>query len=499
MKSMLIHSAITALTLFAMSLPNIALAQSGETLDTRIGKLSFTHDFANGYPVDATQKLLFDEMDFQRACQAYIWSIPLVGFAQWQYANTKQLGAKNGQFVSVESYEDLREGLTANATTPYVLVFTDLTDGPWVVELPEAEIRGAAHSMWQIGLGRMVKPGKYLLVGPGQEVPENAENNGYVVIQSSTINVMQVLRLLSEDRDERMSILKKIGVYPYAERSNPKPRGYTTPNGRPYQVWQPRGMEYWERLADIINREPIHERDRFMLAMLKPLGIEKGKPFKPDARQTKILTEAALVGEAMLTEAALVGEAMAKANDFSNPRLEDAHYAEGSHWEFATTGVPEQRRENYEDLDGRAAWFYEALTNDIGMHGQKTGKGQIYMAAYRDADGDWLDGEVNYTLHLPPNVPAEAFWSFTVYDVSTRTLILNDTKQADRSSRMDLLTNADGSVDLYIGPKKPKGNKTKNWIQTMPGKAWFPYFRLYSPKQAFLDKTWVLPDLELLD
>jgi len=96
---------------------------------------------------------------------------------------------------------------------------------------------------------------------------------------------------------------------------------------------------------------------------------------------------------------------------------------------------------------------------------------------------------VNYTLHVPPNVPAAAFWSFTVYDVSTRTLILNDTKQADRSSRMDLLTNADGSVDLYIGPKKPKGNKAKNWIQTMPGKAWFPYFRLYSPAQAFLDKS----------
>ena len=54
MKSMLIHSAIAALTLFAMSLPNIASAQAGETLDTRIGKLSFTHDFANGCPVDAT-------------------------------------------------------------------------------------------------------------------------------------------------------------------------------------------------------------------------------------------------------------------------------------------------------------------------------------------------------------------------------------------------------------------------------------------------------------
>ena len=152
--------------------------------------------------------------------------------------------------------------------------------GPWVVELPEAEIRGAAIVCGRLGLVGWSSLGNTYSWDRVKRYPENAENNGYVVIQSSTINVMVVLRLLSQDRDERMSILKKIGVYPYAERSNPKPRGYTTPNGRPYQVWQPRGMEYWERLADIINREPIHERDRFMLAMLKPLGIEKGKPFQ---------------------------------------------------------------------------------------------------------------------------------------------------------------------------------------------------------------------------
>ncbi len=469
----------------SQSVSDLASSYLMETIDTRIGKLSFTHDFANGYPVDATQKLLFDEMDFQRACQAYIWAIPYAEAAQWQYANNVQLGAKNGQFVACETYQDVREALTANATTPYMQFVTDLTDGPWVVDLPDAEIRGAAHSMWQIGLGQFTKPGKYLLVGPGQEVPQNAGDNGYEIIQSSTINIIGVLRILTEDPDERKSIMEKVAIYPYSERSNPKPRGYITPDGRKYQVWQPRGMDYWVRLAGIINSEPIHERDRFMLAMLKPLGIEKGKPFNPDERQTKILTEAVLVGEAM-----------AKANDFSNPRLEDAHYADGSHWEFATTCVPDQRRENYEDLDGRAAWFYEAITNDIMMHGGKTGKGQVYMASYKDMDGDWLDGEVNYTLNLPPNVPAKAFWSFTVYDVSTRTLILNDTKQADRSSRMDLLTNADGSVDLYIGPKKPEGDKAKNWIQTMPGKAWFPYFRLYSPKQAFLDRTWLLPDIK---
>ena len=52
------------------------------------------------------------------------------------------------------------------------------------------------------------------------------------------------------------------------------------------------------------------------------------------------------------------------------------------------------------------------------------------------------------------------------------------------------------SITIYIGPDKPAGDKAKNWIPTVAGKAWFPYFRLYSPKQAFLDRTWILPDIE---
>ncbi len=457
----------------------------GESLQTRIGELSFTQDFANGYPTDATQELLFNEMDFQRATQAYIWSIPIVSMAQWQYAHTQQLGAKNGQIVFVESYDDKAGGLTYNATTPYVLPFIDLVDGPWAVVMPEGEIRGAAHDMWQIGIAQMTEPGKYLLVGPGQDVPSGAESEGYRVLHSPTMSLLLGIRLMSTERDVRTSVLEKVAIYPYAERSNPKPRGYITPNGKPWLAASPRGMEYWERLADVLNREPVAERDRFFMAMLIQLGIEKGKPFEPDARQQKILEEAALVGEAM-----------AKANDFFNPRIKDAHYVDGSQWEFATVALPDQRRQYHDDLDERAAWFYEAVTNDVAMHGQRTGEGQVYMAAYKDRDGDWLDGGVNYVLHVPPNAPAEAFWSMTLYDVSTRCLIQNEQKIADRSSRMDLLMNPDGSVDIYMGPDQPKGDLVKNWIPPVGGKAWFPYFRCYSPKQAFLDRTWVLPDIE---
>lgn len=481
MDIMKLTSIITG-TVLAAAIP---LASAGETIDTRIGKLSFTHDFANGYPTVEAQQKLFDEIDFQRACQAYLWAIPIVSMTQWQWSHYNQLGAENGQIVYAESYDDKLGGLTYNTTTPYVLPFIDMAEGPWVVVIPEGKVRGAVNDFWQIGIIQMTKPGKYLFVGPGQEVPKDAESEGFTVVEMPTINIMPGIRLMSKDPDERLAILEKIEIYPYAERDNPKPRGYIRPEGKPWQAWHPRGMDYWVRLADIINREPIHERDRFMLAMLKPLGIEKGKSFNPNERQKKILEEASLVGEAM-----------AKANDFFNPRIEDAHYVEGSNWEYAAVATPEQRRETYDDLDERAAWFYEAVTNDIMMHGHETGKGQVYMAAYRDKDGDWLDGGTNYVLNVPPNAPAEEFWSLTVYDVATRCIIINDTKLADRSSRMDLQENADGSVTLYIGPDKPKGDKAKNWIQTMSGKAWFPYFRLYSPKQAFLDKTWILPDIE---
>ena len=83
---------LVAAALFAANL-------QAETLDTRIGKLEFTHAFANGYPTDATVDKLFDELDFQRAVQAYIWSIPLVSMAQWQYSHEQELGAENGQAV----------------------------------------------------------------------------------------------------------------------------------------------------------------------------------------------------------------------------------------------------------------------------------------------------------------------------------------------------------------------------------------------------------------
>ncbi|WP_083241212.1 DUF1254 domain-containing protein [Methyloceanibacter stevinii] len=384
-----------------------ANAMAEETIDTRVGPLTFTHDFENGYPSKETQQKLFDEMDFQRATQAYIWAIPIVSFAQWQKAHEETFGASSGDIVLYRDTQDKYGLLTANTTTPYALSFINLEEtGPIVIDMPDADVRGATHSMWQIGITQMTEPGRYVFYAPGTEAPKV---EGAKVFETPTNSIFFGIRLLAKDKDQQAKDLAGIQIYPLSEIDDEHETKVTEVNHKKWQGWQPRGIGYFEVLADILGREPVAERDRFFMAMLKPLGLEKGKPFAPDERQKKILTEAVLVGEAM-----------AKANDFFNPRLEQSHYADGSAWEIATTSPVDQRWENYDALDGRAAWFYEAVTNDTAMQSKTPGQGQIYLGTYRDSDGEWLDGGENYTLTVPADVPAAEFWSLTVYDVSTR-------------------------------------------------------------------------------
>lgn len=470
-----------------------------QSIETRIGTLEFTHDFANGYPTEETVQKLFNELDFQRACQVYLWGLPLVSFAQWQHGHKKTCGANSGDIVVYDTYQEKLSILTANMTTPYAISFIELDKkGPMVIEIQGDDhnkgILCGTNSMWQIEIASLKEPGKYLFVAPGADTPSTTE--GYQVYQSPTNSIFLGARLTSNDEDEWRPQLEKVQIYPYSESDSHEDTKIIDLKDQSWDGYQPRGIAYFERLAEILSREPVAERDRFFMAMLKPLGIEKGRPFAPNQQQT-----------ALLEEAALVGEAMAKANDFDKTRLEAAHYADGSHWEVATVCPPDQRYEHYESLDGRAAWSYEAVINDPLMHSPEDEdtttegyvyEGQIYLASYRDSNGDWLDGANNYRLHVLPNVPIANFWSITVYDVATRCLIDNDQEIADKSSRMDyLLENADGSIDIYIGPDAPtEEEKLDNWIPTVAGKAWFAYFRFYSPTGAYFDQSWILPDIE---
>ena len=137
-----------------------------------------------------------------------------------------------------------------------------------------------------------------------------------------------------------------------------------------------------------------------------------------------------------------------------------------------------------------------ALIDRTQEEARALGHRTIYLSTYRDRDGDWFDGGQAYRLRIAPNPPKQQFWALSVYDIDTRTLFRNEALKAEVSSNSQgLQTNADGSVDLYFGPAAP-GGKESNWVQTVPDRFWFPYFRLYAPTQAYLDRSWPLADIE---
>ena len=465
------------------------LTLTAQTVETRIGKLDFDH----GVPTPQTVTKLYDEMDFQRACQLYLCGLPAVTAAQSRLYIPFVSGAQESRdVVMFEGYRNLSGLLTANVTTHYVGGGLDLaTHGPTVVEIPAGLIAGSAmdgreRPLTDFGITGpdQGKGARYLFVGPGQETPDAPPDA--VVVHSPTLTVPFYYRALDPDPVKAEALKKGVRVYPWSQRSNPPATRYLTPDSE--KILQmptlPGGLEYWERVASFINQEPVENRDRFFVAMLKPLGIEKGKPFRPDERQKKILTEAAFVGEAM-----------AKANDFAK-RLPDSRYRPDAQWDYVIVLDPVQDLADYSQLDERAAYFYEGIFITKAMKTKTPGVGQAYLGGYRDKDGHALDGANTYHLRVPPNPPAKQFWSITLYDVDTRALIQNKEQIADRSSRMaDLVKNADGSVDLYFGPKAPKGFEN-NWIPTVPGRAWFCWFRLYAPLEAYFDKSWLLPDFE---
>jgi hypothetical protein len=126
------------------------------------------------------------------------------------------------------------------------------------------------------------------------------------------------------------------------------------------------------------------------------------------------------------------------------------------------------------------------------------GVGSQYAVAYLDAEGQAFDGSKTYQIHLPPNVPAKDFWSFTLYDDQTRAMLQTDQQfPGIDSNKPGLQRNEDGSFDIYIGPEPPEG-KENNWLQTIPGKGWNVIFRLYGPLQPWFDKTWRPGDPELM-
>lgn len=447
--------------------------------------------FDGGLPARESIPTIFDELDYQMACQAYLWALPIVSYAQWKAQHHEVFGATSSDLVRYLSYRDRLGLITANATTPYILNFFDLSEtGPLVFELPPGPTAGGFSDFWQreiaatgeLGADRG-QGGRYLVLAPGMGVPPGVGDD-FHVLASTGVNIMFGFRTLDPDHDRSAALVDAVRIYPYADREAPPPTRVVSPDGRPWTGDQPRGLEYWRRLHGIYQSEVVDERDRFYLAMLKRLGIEKGKPFAPDERLTRILEQGAAAGELM-----------AQANTFAK-RFDQGPYWPDRVWEQAIVlDNTAQRGDGYDELLERASWFYEAVSFSEAMKSTTPGAGQAYLGSYTDGDGAWLDGGRDYTLHVPAGVPAKLFWSATVYDVDTRCLIDNEQQRGDRGSRdADLVINDDGSVELFFGPEAPASGET-NWVQTIPGRHWFSYFRFYGPLEPYFDRSWKLGDI----
>jgi hypothetical protein len=457
-----------------------------ETIASRVGDLVLE----NGYPTPETASLLYDTMDLHRATQAYIWALPTVGFKTNYDACAKTLGTKNGDVLLYRDLADKVGMLTPNVTTLYAFGFWDMAvQGPLVVDVPAGLTAGGVMDLWQQPLCDMGQTGpdkgeggRYLIVPPGHAP---IEAPGHHVFASPSNQVWFATRGLDPDPVKAETKVKEHRLYGWHDRADPPVSQYHDVAGRSWASAQPNSLDYWRLLAELYANEPVAPRDRMMFGMLKPLGLEPGKPFAPDARAAKILTEAAVLGDLMARTSAYA------------KRDATAIVYPGKRWEYSVRFDlgQENPEQTMVQFDARGAWFYLAIGMSTGMQGRIPGFGQVYLETARDKAGNWLDGGKTYRFHVDPDPPVRQFWSITLYDNITRGLLVTPQGAADTSSRRaDLVTNADGSVDVFMGPVKPAG--ATNWIQTLPGKGWFPLFRFYAATEAYFDKSWQLNDIE---
>jgi hypothetical protein len=454
-----------------------------ETLKTRVG----TFEFNNGYPTDDTAQRLLDLQTLNRATEVYLTQMMAVNLLAYR-EGSRAFGAKKPTQVIV--WEQLTDAktvmLTGNTETVYATtVLAPGVDGPTVVEAPPQMLGlmmdGLQRFLADIGpLGAdKGKGGKYVILPPGfrGKVPD-----GYFVVRSPTNSVTMLLRgfQVNGKTDQAVALMRRLRIYPLEKASTPPAMEFMNASRQNINLVFPDNFRYFELLNMLVQEEPSEVFDPLERSMMRAIGIEKGKPFAPDARM-----------KAILSEAARLGGAMARANAYAT---RPSRYYPDRQWEtfpqdvdytFMKDGAPLVDLRNY--------FYYVAWVNTPAVMEKNIGQGSQYLWTYRDASGKYFDGTKTYRMRIPANVPAKNFWSVVVYDSLSRSVLDNGQPFPSLSSYTKPVTNADGSVDIYFGPEAPQGKS--NWIRTVPGKGWFAAFRFYSPSEPYFDKSWKLEDI----
>ena len=520
-----LHPMVVSIALCTASLATPTLAQNKQAtpgynnkipekimtpdkVQTSIGTLSFF----DGMPSKATIDKVYDNLDRMRGVETFLNGMPAASLEAVR-AGLLEFGLDATNKIAL--YDQLMDAnvllLTGNAETVYAFGILDLQrDGPTVVEIPPGAGPGTVNDAFFRFVIDMGGPGpdkgqggKYLILPPdyksdleGPIGGKEAEVNGqkYFVVKSPSYINWLILRgfTVAGDPAQATKMWKEgLRTYPLSQVANPPKMEFISASKKPFNTVHANTFEFYDELNTVVQREPASMWDAELLGQFAAIGIQKGKPFAPDARMKKILTDAVAIGNA--TSRALTFRARDEAFNLYKNSAWKLIAGKDTDYQWLRDGGAGGR-----NLDNRIYMFYQATVNTPAMMVKMVGLGSQYAAAYTDKTGGYLDGSKTYKLHLPPNAPAKNFWSIVVYDPQTRSMLQTSQPLPSKASGRDkLIENSDGSIDLYYGPKAPTG-KEANWTQTVPGKGWFAYLRLYGPLEPWFNDTWRIGEFELV-
>ncbi|MCU0944966.1 MAG: DUF1254 domain-containing protein [Rubritepida sp.] len=486
--------------------------------------------FNDGAPSAATAERLYDHLDRAHAFNAFVNTFQGVN-ARAIHRGFLDLGVKDNEILIFSELMDAKSlFLTANADTVYFVGMLDLSNGPMVLETPPDALGTLDDYWWRWvidfgapgpdrGLG-----GKYLILPPGYEgqVPEG----GFYVARSRTTRVLILGRSFMVNNDPRpaVEVIKRhTKIYPYvaggqgtsiaqfltgrarlAPLAEPPPLVFHEGSGRVMNTIPPGDFSAYEFLNEVVQQEPATALDPELMGPLAAIGIVKGRPFAPDARMRRILEETAAVANATMRTLFMAPRDPAWAF-YPGSAWQNPLFISGSEFE---TPIPEITREGvrpfpptgYRTLDIRSWFFYGVTGITPAMAMRLPGVGSQYLMAYVDSAKRFFDGARHYRVTLPRDIPEAKFWSFTVYDNQTRSMLDTPQRHPRAGSQSypspAAVANADGSTTIHFAPTQPAGVARGNWIQTMPGKGWFTILRLYSPLEPFFTKAWRPGEIE---
>ncbi|MEQ3709325.1 DUF1254 domain-containing protein [Tateyamaria sp.] len=461
-----------------------------DNLQTRVGELNFF----DGVPdVESAQKI-YNLLDFTHAYQAVLDGTKIASMEGLRNG-ILDFGPANTTAILFEELMDSRAlFLTANTTSVYMMSWLEMGDEPMVIETPP-NVLGFLNDAWfryvtdfgNLGPDKG-EGGKFLILPPGYEgdVPE-----GYYVARTNTYGNWVLWRGYQKDGTTDLAVSQtkeRFRIYPLSQADNPPEMNFVNVSGELFNTIHRMDVEIFEEINAVVQREPLMGERPELLGHLAAIGIVKGQEVAPDSRMKPILEAAAAAG------------AVTVKTIISKPRDERFYWYPGeSYWQTAFPGGAytfEIEGATVQDI--RAAFHFYATGITPAMALKAVGKGSQYAFTYRDSNGNPLDGGKMYKINVPADVPAEDFWSFTLYDNQTRSMLQTDAQfPAIGSNDSDVVQNDDGSYDIYFAPEAPEG-KESNWVQTVRGKGWNTIFRLYGPLESWFDQTWRPGEIELI-